>query len=291
MELFFQTLLNGLLAGSGYALVAVGLTLVFGILGIVNFAHGAYFALGAYSVLMSMNMGLSYGMALLTGLLVVVVGAAITELLIVRRSLYGEGNHSSLIVTFALSQALMSLMLILAGPNPQPVASPFSDYTFTWGGLQFTGQRLLILLVASGVITGLGLWLKYSVRGRQVSAVSQNPRGALYSGINVPRIRTLSFMLGVGAAGLAGGLVAPITSVFPSMGNSSLITSFIVVILGGLGSIPGSVLGALLMGLANAFFETYVSASWTPALGWAMVIIILFVAPQGLLGKAQKHRY
>lgn len=291
MELFLQTLTNGVLAGAGYALVAVGLTLVFGIVGIVNFAHGAFFALGAYSVLMSMNLGLPYGLALFTGMLIVAVVAMLTELSIVRRSLYGEGNHSSLIVTFALSQALMSLMLIVAGPNPQPVASPFSDFTLSLGPVQFTGQRVLIFIVAVCVITSLGLWLKYAVRGRQVTAVAQNPKGALYSGINVPRIRTLSFMVGVAAAGLGGGLMAPITSAFPSMGNSSLITSFIVVILGGLGSIPGSLLGALLMGLAHAFFETYVSASWTPALGWAMVIAILFIAPQGLMGKAPQHRY
>src|SRR5438552_2520287 len=171
MELFLQTLLNGTLVGAGYALTAVGLTLVFGILGIVNFAHGAFFALGAYSVLMAANLGLPYLPALAAGLAVVVVAALVTELLIVRRSLYGEGNHGSLIVTFALAQALMSLMLLVAGPNPQPVRTPFSGDSLSVFGLLFAGQRILILVVAGLVLAGLGLWLKFSVRGRQVTAV------------------------------------------------------------------------------------------------------------------------
>lgn len=291
MDLFLQTLVNGVLVGSGYALTAVGLTLVFGILGIVNFAHGAYFALGAYSVLLAVNAGVPYLLAVAIGMVVVLVAALLTEVLLLRRGFYGEGNHGSLIVTFALAQAMMALMLVIAGPDPQPIRTPFSGGSLQAFGLSFTGQRVLILVLAAVVLGGFGLWLKHSVRGRQVTAVAQNPRGALYSGINVPRIRTLSFMVGVTSAGLAGGLLAPITSVFPTMGNASLIMAFIVVILGGLGSLSGSLIGAMLMGICNALFETYVSVPWTPALGWSLVILILLVAPQGLRGKAAKHRY
>lgn len=291
MPLLLQTLVNGVLVGSGYAITAVGLTLVFGILGLVNFAHGAYFALGAYTALLAVNHGVPYLLAVALGAAVVVLAALATEVAIVRRRLYGEGNHSSLIVTFALAQALMAAMLLIAGPNPEPVSSPFSAGSVSVFGLFLAGQRLVILVASGLVLGGLGLWLKLAVRGRQVTAVAQNPRGALYSGINVPWIRTLSFMVGVGSAGIAGALTAPITSVFPTMGNASLIMAFIVVILGGLGSLSGSLLGALLMGVANALFETYVSVSWTPALGWTLVILILLVAPQGLRGKALKHRY
>lgn len=290
MDLFLQTLLNGLLVGAGYAVTAVGLTLVFGILGIVNFAHGAFFALGAYAVLLATRAGAPYVLALFVGLGVVAVAALATEVLIVRKRLYGEGNHSSLIVTFALAQAMMAAMLLIAGPDPQPVRSPFA-VSLSFGGFVVSGQRIFILVTSALVLSVFGIWLKYSVRGRQVAAVAQNPRGALYTGINVPRIRTLSFALGVGAAGIAGGLLTPITNVFPTMGNASMITSFIVVILGGMGSLSGSLLGALLVGVANAMFETYVSVSWTPALGWILVIAILLLAPQGLRGKSLKHRY
>lgn len=291
MELFLQTLVNGLVVGAGYAVIAVGLTLVFGILNIVNFAHGAFFALGAYSVFMATAVGVPYLIALPISVLVVALVGYAIEVSVIRRSLYGAGNHGSLIVTFALAQALMALMLLIAGPDPHPVSSPFGQTTFEVFGLLVTGQRAFIFFVSVGVLAAFGLWLSRSVRGQQILAVAQNPRGALYSGINVPMIRTLSFIVGVASAGLAGGLLAPITTVFPTMGNGSLITSFIVVILGGMGSISGALLGALVIGLANALFETYVSVSWTPALGWVLVIGILLFAPQGLRGKAQLHRY
>jgi branched-chain amino acid transport system permease protein len=291
VDLLLQTLVNGLVVGAGYAVIAVGLTLVFGILHIVNFAHGAFFALGAYAVFLAMSIGVPYLAALPLAVLVVAVVGFATEMSVVRRSLYGVGNYGSLIVTFALAQVLMALMLLIAGPDPHPVGSPFGQSNLQVFGLLVTGQRAFIFLASAAVLTAFGLWLTRSVRGQQLLAVAQNPRGALYSGINVPLIRTISFVVGVSAAGLAGGLLAPITTVFPTMGNGTLITSFIVVILGGMGSISGALLGALVIGLANALFETYVSVSWTPALGWVLVIAILLFAPQGLRGKAQLHRY
>jgi branched-chain amino acid transport system permease protein len=121
--------------------------------------------------------------------------------------------------------------------------------------------------------------------------VAQNPRGALYSGINVPMIRSLSFVVGVAAAGLAGALLTPIVTAYPTMGHTTLITGFTVVILGGMGSISGAMLGALLIGVANALFETYVSVSWTPALGWTLVIAVLLLWPQGLMGRPQLYRH
>ena len=125
----------------------------------------------------------------------------------------------------------------------------------------------------------------------QILAVSQNARGALYSGINVPLIRSLSFLLGIAAAGLAGALMGPMISAFPTMGDANVIVAFTVVILGGLGSIGGAMLGALVIGLGNALFETYVSVSWTPALGWVLVILVLLLRPQGLMGRAQLDRH
>ena len=291
MALLLQTLINGVVVGAGYAVIAVGLTLVFGILHLVNFAHGAFFALGAYAVLLSISVGVPYLLALPLAVgMVAVIGFA-TETLVIRRSLYGVGNNGSIIVTFALAQVFMALLLLVFGPNPLPVSAPFGQTSLSLGGVMVAAQRVFILVVSVAVLAGFGLWLARSVKGQQILAVAQNPKGALYSGINVPLIRSLSFVLGVSAAGLAGGLLAPIITAFPTMGNNSLITSFIVVILGGMGSISGAMLGALLIGVANALFETYASVSWTPALGWVMVIAILLFAPQGLRGKVQLHRY
>jgi branched-chain amino acid transport system permease protein len=291
MDLFLQTLINGLVVGAGYAMIAVGLTLVFGILHIANFAHGAFFAIGAYAVFMLSSLGLPYLVTLPLAVLIVAAVAWVTEFVIIRRAVYGDSHHGSIIVTFATGQALVAGLMLLFGPDPHPVGSPFGQSTWTGWGLLIAGHRIFVLAVSVLVLTGFGAWLKFSVRGQQVLAVAQNPRGALYSGINVPMIRSLSFVVGVAAAGLAGGLMSPVVTAYPTMGHATLITGFSVVILGGMGSISGAMLGALLIGIGNAMFETYVSVSWTPALGWSLVIAVLLLWPQGLMGRPQLHRH
>ena len=291
MELFVQTLVNGLVLGAGYAVIAVGLTLIFGIVGIANFAHGAFFAMGGYASYLLTARGLNYFIAVpLAALIVVAIGAFI-EWAIIRRSLYGDSHHGSLIVTFALGQAGVAGLILLFGPDPLPVTSPLGQSTMRFLGIFVTSQRAFIFICSIVVLGALGLWLQFSVKGQQVIAVAQNARGALYSGIDVPWIRTLAFVLGIGAAGLAGALLAPISTIFPTMGHGALIVGFTVVILGGMGSIPGAMFGALLIGVANALFETYVSVSWTPALGWGLVIATLLFRPQGLFGRVQQHRH
>ena len=291
MDLLLQTLANGIVLGAGYAVIALGLTLVFGILGIVNFAHGAYFTIGAYVVYVLSSMGLPYLVGVLLAVLVVAAVGLLTEIAVVRRGLYGEGNHGAIIVTFALGQALVAATLLIFGPDPLPVSSPFSTTSLHVFGIFIAGQRVFIFVASLVILALFGGWLRYSVRGQQILAVAQNARGALYSGINVPMIRTLSFVVGVGAAGLAGGLLAPIVTAYPTMGNAALVTSFTVVILGGLGSISGALIGAFLIGIASALFDTYVSTSWTPALGWVLVIAVLLLWPQGQRGRAQANRH
>lgn len=291
MELFAQTLVNGLILGSGYALVAVGLTVIFGTLHIVNFAHGAFFALGAYAVLQLQSLGLPYLAALLLGGAVVAVIGCLIEVTIARRALYDRPEHGSIIVTFALSQAIVAAIVLLVGPDPLPVRSPFTQTSLSAFGLFLSAQRLFIAVTSVVVLAAFAWWLRHSVRGQQLLAVSQNARGAYYSGINVPLIRMLAFLLGVSAAGLAGGLLSPIISAYPTMGDANVIVAFTVVILGGLGSIGGAMVGALVIGLANAFLETYVSVSWTPALGWVLVILVLLLRPQGLMGRKSLNRH
>ena len=193
--------------------------------------------------------------------------------------------------TFALSQAIVAAIVLLVGPDPLPVQSPFGQMALSVGGFFLSAQRVFIAVTSVVVLAGFALWIQRSVKGQQIVAVSQNARGALYSGINVPRIRSMSFLLGVSAAGLAGALLAPLISAFPTMGDSNVIVAFTVVILGGLGSIAGAMVGALVIGLSNALFETYVSVSWTPALGWILVVLVLLFMPRGLMGRTEINRH
>jgi len=291
MNLLLQTLINGLVLGASYSVIAVGLTLVFGILHIANFAHGAFFAIGAYAVLLLSAIGVPYFVTLPIAVAITALIGFATEFSVIRRAIQGQNHHGSIIVTFALSQAAVAVLILLFGPDPHPISSPLGTSTLSVAGMLIAGQRVFVLVVSILVLAGFAAWLKYSVKGQQVLAVAQNPRGALYSGINVPMIRSLSFVVGVAAAGLAGALLAPIVTAYPTMGHATLVTGFTVVILGGMGSISGALLGALLMGVANAMSETYLSVSWTPALGWVLVIAVLLLWPQGLMGRPQLHRH
>jgi branched-chain amino acid transport system permease protein len=291
MNLFLQTLINGLVLGASYSMIAVGLTLVFGILHIANFAHGAFFAIGAYAMFLLGAWDVPYLAALPFAVVIVGIVGFVTEFTVIRHAIYGDSHHGSIIVTFALGQAFVAALILLFGPDPHPIGSPFAQSALALLGVVIAGQRLFVLLISIVVLGGFSAWLRFSIKGQQVLAVAQNPRGALYSGINVPMIRSLSFVVGVAAAGLAGALLAPIVTAYPTMGNATLITAFSVVILGGMGSISGAVLGALLIGVANAMFETYVSVSWTPALGWILVIGVLLLSPQGLMGRPQLYRH
>src|SRR5262245_25403680 len=167
MALFVQTVINGLILGSGYALVAVGLTIIFGTLHIVNFAHGAFFALGAYAVLTLQSYGLPYLLAVpLAAIVVAVIGFAL-ELSIVRRALYDRGEHGSIIITFALSQAIVAAIVLVIGPDPIPVKSPFGQTALSVFGYFISAQRLFIAGTALIVLIGFGLWLRFSLKGQQ----------------------------------------------------------------------------------------------------------------------------
>ncbi len=291
MFLFLQTLLNGLSAGANYALLAVGLSLVYGILGIANFAHGVLFATGGYAAVLLAGVGVPYYLSLPLVLGIAAVVAYLLELGVMRPILYGGSHYLAIIVTAALAQAGVAALVLLAGPNPLSLSSPLAATTLRLGPFFLSAQRGFGMIVAAAVLGMLGLWLTRTQAGRQVLAVAQNPRGALYAGINVRRVRSITFAVGAACAALAGALIGPESTVYPTMGNAALIVGFTVVIVGGMGSLRGALFAALLMGIFNAMFETYVSVRWTAALGWLVVVGVLLIRPQGLAGRVPLHRY
>jgi branched-chain amino acid transport system permease protein len=289
--LVIQTLLNGLSSAANYALLAVGLSLVYGILNIANFAHGLLFALGGYSAVMLTTLGLPYFVVVPLAVAATCVLAWLMEAGVVRPLLYSGSHHLSIIVTAALAQAGVAVINLAAGADPISLPSPVSETMLRVGPFFIAGQRALSMAVAICVLLALGAWLTRTTGGRQVLAVSQNPRGALYAGINVSKVRTTTFILGAACAALAGVLIGPETTVNPNMGTAALVAGFTVVVLGGMGSIRGALLSALVMGLLNAFSETYLSARWAAALAWMVVVVVLLVRPQGIAGRVALHRY
>ncbi len=284
MDLIWQTLVSGLVLGAAYGLTAVGVTFVYGIGKIVNFAHGEFIMISAYLMVVAMSFDLPWYLAMIVGVIGTIIIGWVVELLIVRR-LYNAPEDSSLIAMFALSLVLSTLAQLIFGTSPQRPSTPLISETVSLFGANIDLQRLVTALVAAVLLIGLAMWLKRSKLGLQMMAVSQNPQGARYTGINVRLVRQISFLLGIGLAGIAGVMLAPTTTVFPSMGFAQVITAFSVVILAGLGSVPGAALGGIIIGLIHSFIATYVSVEWTTAAGWMLIIAVLLLRPQGLMGK------
>jgi branched-chain amino acid transport system permease protein len=278
-----QILIYGAVISSIYALLAVGFTLVFGVARILNLAHGSFYALGAYGVYtLTANLHLPLWLAAVVSVLCVgVLGMLIERILVrpLRRSMLAV-----LLITLAVALMVEQILLLTFGSEARNVPS-LVDATYQLFGVDISGQRLLAL--GGGVVVLAGLWafLQFTRLGTAILAVSQDAEAAQYMGI--PSDRMYSIVMGVSAAiaAIAGVLVAPFQSVIPSMGLLPLVKAFAIVIVGGLGSIAGSILGALLLGYSETIIAFEISIEWSQIVSVAAVLIALVLRPAGFFGK------
>ena len=278
---------TGLIIGALLFLVAAGLTLIFGVLGVTNFAHGSFYMLGAYVALTAYRFSESYAMAALAAGLGVGLFAWVFERLFMRR-VYGSDVLLQLLVCYAFILILDDVVKMVWGAEFQSMGMP---KTFQMPPLLLGGGVVpvfyLYLMGAAGLIA-LALWYTLSRTriGKIVRAAAQNPAMTSALGLNTQWIYAMVFTLGGMLAGLAGGLAAPVRSMSPGMGFSILIESFIVTVIGGMGSVSGALLGALLIGLIRSFgsigFPLFVEG-----LMFLSMVLILVFRPSGLMGKGQ----
>jgi branched-chain amino acid transport system permease protein len=284
--------INGLIIGLFYALMAVGLSMIFGVLKIVNFAHGEFYMVGAYAyVLISMKLGVSPWIALP---LAAASGAALgwlVERMLMRPLYAGYGSWSimkdeyAVVVTFGLSLLLINLVDKIVGPYPFRGPSLIETSRFVVGPIMLNGQKLLAASLSLAILVGLALFIKRSLWGRQIQAVAQNRLGASLAGIDATRATSLIFAISGLLAALAGGLLAPAINPAPDVGAFPAIKSYVIVVLGGMGSIWGSMAAALLLGVLESFFAVYVSYDYRDAFGLFILILVLLFRPQGLFGE------
>ncbi|MGA2128823.1 MAG: branched-chain amino acid ABC transporter permease, partial [Xanthobacteraceae bacterium] len=243
--LLLQQIVNGLVAGMSYVLIATGLTLVFGVLRIINFAHGEFYMLGALSTFYVGRLaGLDYiSSTVAATLLVALLGMLANKLFFwpLRR----EHEFTILLASLGLSLFLVNGTELLFGADPKYLDSPFADQTVEIGSIVVTQQRLLIFLVAAVAIGGLYAFIRFSRLGKMMRATAQNPEGAALTGIDIGFVHAYTFALSCGLAALAGALVGPTVMVFPTVGSWAVLKGFIVVVMGGLGSVSGALVGGL----------------------------------------------
>jgi len=283
---FFQVMMCGLLVGGLYALFSVGLNVIFGVMKIINFAHGEFLMLGGYlTYFLFMLANIDPLLSIpITMALLFLVGFLIEKSLI--KPLAGGPPYSYILLTLGISIALQNIALILWTGNYRSVPVWYSALPLSIGPIS-VGLSLVVAFTVAVILTAiLYVLLKRTTFGKSVRALSQNPELAQAMGINVSKMYTLTFCLGAMVAGVAGSLVAFTMYIFPSVGFEIAIKSFCIVILGGLGSFGGAIVGALLLGLAESFTSVYLpgGSGWAPVVFFAVLLITLVVKPQGLLG-------
>ena len=284
--------INGLIFGLFYALMAVGLAMIFGVLKVVNFAHGEFYMVGAYTyVLAAMKLGLNPWLALP---LAAVAGAALGALVerTLMRPLYaGYGSWAimkdeyAVVVTFGLSLLLINLVDKIVGPYPFRGPTLIETSRFAVGPVMLNGQKLIAAGISAAMMVALALFIKRSLWGRQIQAVAQNRLGASLAGIDATRATSLVFAISGLLAALAGALLAPLINPSPDVGAFPAIKSYVIVVLGGMGSIWGAMAAALMLGVLESFFAVYVSYDYRDAFGLLILILVLLFRPQGLMGE------
>jgi branched-chain amino acid transport system permease protein len=284
MDFIPQYVFNGLVVGCSYALIAVGLTAIFGLMEIANFAHGQFYMLGAYfSYWLTRIVGLDFW----TGLAASIVGVMLLGVILERtlfRLLRGASLSSSVLATIALSIFLENLALNVWGPRPQKILSPFETGSIEFLGIFTTPERLLMLFVTVLIVILLHLGLRHTQTGKAIRATFQQREAAALVGIDIDRLYTLTFAIGAGLAALAGVLLGTIFVVQPSMGGIATLKAFVVVTLGGISSFAGGIAGGLVLGLAESF-GAVIAPAYKDAVGFILVMLVLLYKPDGLFGK------
>jgi branched-chain amino acid transport system permease protein len=278
-----QILIYGAVSSAIYAMLAVGFTLIFGVARILNLAHGSFYALGAYSAFaMTSLLSLPLLVAAPLSVLVVALFGVAMERFLVRP--LRQSQLAVLMITLAVSLAVEQALFLTFGSEYRNVPS-FIAEKIAIGGVDISGQRLLALTVGVAVLLMLWLIIQRTRLGAAILAVSQDPEAAQYMGIPTNRIFSIVMAISAGTAALAGILVSPFLTVQPSMGLLPMVKAFAIVIVGGLGSIPGSIIAALILGYSETAVAYLASTAWTELVSLVAVVATLMIRPSGIFGR------
>ncbi|MFL5290573.1 MAG: branched-chain amino acid ABC transporter permease [Myxococcales bacterium] len=284
-HVFLQLVVNGIMLGGVYGLMSLGINLVWGVMGVVNLAHGDFIvAAGFLTFWLFSRLGLSPLLAFPAGAAMgFVLGAVIQKLLLGRVPQDRDFGKRSLLMTFGVSYILINSAQLVFGNEFQTVMyMPGSWHAL---GLDFAKSRALAFSLAALVSLLLWAFLRFTFAGRAIRAVSQNTDGACVCGIDIPNIRVVSFALGSALASAAGVLLVMIFTVSPAQGTAYTVRSFAVTVIGGLGSFPGALLGAVILGTSEVFSGYLLSAQIANGIAFLLFVLVLLARPQGLLGR------
>jgi branched-subunit amino acid ABC-type transport system permease component len=284
--------LMGLTVGANLILLATGLTLVFGMMEVINFAHSAFFMLGAYAGYVTYRAVGSFWLGLLVAPLAMAVLGAVVERFFLRplRDRYPASHLLPLLLTFGFTLFFEGIAKVIWSADivslPKP---PALSGAVSWAGVTFPVYWVFALLTAALLVAGLWLWVERTALGLMIRAATQDPVMAAMLGVNVKRLNTLVFALGSALAGVAGVILGAMTSLYPQMGLAFVIDAFIVIVIGGLGSFKGAIAGSLLLGQVQSFGVALLPEFTNPLVFLVMAIVLIF-RPTGIFGAVQQRR-
>lgn len=292
MDTFFKQLVNGLSLGSIYALIALGYTMVYGIVKLINFAHGDVMMIGAYTGYFVLTATDPTPLGLVLAFLGAMVVCAVLSIAIERcayRPLRTAPRLNSLITAIAVELILQNAMRVLpfVGPNPRQFPTMETKF-FTFGSVQISNIQLIVIISSAVLMVILNYIINYTKTGRAMRAVSYDLGAASLMGVNVNRTIAITFVIGSVLAGAGGVLYATAyPQVDPFMGYIPGLKAFVAAVLGGIGSIPGAMVGGVILGIAETMTKAYISSQYADAISYCILIVILLVKPAGLLGKKE----
>lgn len=291
MESFIQQMVNGISLGSIYALIALGYTMVYGIIKLINFAHGDIYMVGAFiGYGMIQNVGLGLVPAIVISMLLCAILGVVIEK-IAYRPLRGATRIAALITAIGVSYLLQNLMIYFMGPERRAFPTALETRIFRLGTVQINSQQLVIIATTIVLMLALQIIVKYTTMGKAMRAVSTDQDAAQLMGINVDNVISFTFVMGSALAGAAGVLVGIYyNSIDPLMGVTPGLKAFVAAVFGGIGIIPGAMLGGYLIGIIETLVSAYGGSMFKDAVVYLILIIILIVKPSGILGKNVKEK-
>ena len=279
------TLVWGVAIGCVYILLATGLNLIFGVMKLVNFAHGQLLMLSAFLTwFISVASGLNAYLALIISMVVVALLGVGVERLTFRRVL-GTDKLNEIFVSLGLIYIFENAVMLIWGAQPKQIVSPFNGMSFALPGISITYDRVIAVVVVVATLAAFGLLIKKTKIGLAMRATSQRDSTAMLMGINVEKIYMITFGIGAALAAVAGGLYGIIFSFDYQVGAMPTIIAFAIIIMGGLGSIKGAIVGGLLYGIAEQLATLFLGGIWGSAVAFAMLIVVLVIKPNGIFGE------
>lgn len=275
-----QGIVNGLMLGSVYALVALGLTMVFGLLDIVNFAHGQLIVLGGYVAFAVVDAVGSFWLGLAASLVAVSLIGSVLEVSLFRR--VSDRPINGLLISIGLIAIIENFVHAIWGPSPRSMDVPIQG-VLRIGGVTFAASRISVVFATALILLALAYFLRRTRTGKAMRATAQNPDAASLMGIDVYRIRNLAMIIGAALAAFAGTALGALFAVEPALGESPLIKGFVVLIIGGAGSPAGAVIAGVGLGVAESLTTVHLSTSWATILPLLALVVVLLVKPEGIV--------